>query len=104
MKKFKCSYCPKEYSQNGRWLNNHLRSCKCNPINKSLLSNSFTNNNNKKVKFSFKSSAKNVKYEDAEFLKGFNLTIVDRNTRLELSADESAIFLDTAFNGKNTQA
>ena len=26
-----------------------------------------------------------------------------RNTRLKLSADESAIFLDTAFNGKNTQ-
>ena len=32
------------------------------------------------------------------------MTIVDRNTRLELSADESTVFLDTAFNGINSQA
>ena len=98
--KFKCTFCDKEYASNGRWLHNHLRSCQNNPLNENI---SFIRNKEK-----FKTKNKNVgnfpKNLTKEFLKDFNLTPCDRNTAREKIADDSFVFMDTAFTGVATQA
>ena len=85
----------------GRWLSNHLVKCPSNPINVNKTPTIFVKNN---AKIEIKKNTKNFKPNDISFLKGFNLSVFDRNTRLELKNDESMIFLDAAFNGKNFKA
>jgi len=85
----------------GRWLSNHLVKCPSNPININKTPTIFVKNN---TKIEIKKNTKNFKPNDISFLKGFNLSVFDRNTRLELENDESMIFLDEAFNGKNFKA
>ena len=99
--KFKCTYCDKTYASNGRWLHNHLRSCQNNPINENI---SFIRNNHKfnvkinKVKNFF---PKNL---TTDFLKDFNISPCDKNILREKLADDSDVFMDTAFTGVATQA
>ena len=85
----------------GRWLSNHLVKCPSNPININKTPTIFVKNN---TKIEIKKNTKNFKPNDISFLKGFNLSVFDRNTRLELENDESMIFLEAAFKGKNFKA
>ena len=73
--KFKCRFCPKTYAKNGKCLKKHEAS----HSSPQLYSRKKNN-----IKFSVKASTKNFKSEDVNFLKDFNLSIHDRNKRLEI--------------------
>ena len=87
-KRFKCNFCEKTFAKNGKFLQNH-EAKHSNGVE-------FSRNN---LKFSVNQDVKNLNSNDINFLKDFNLTLVDRNTRLENLADQSMIFLDTGFSG-----
>ena len=74
---FKCRYCSKEYTQNGKWLAKHEENCSKQQPNKRTIA--------------FLPTARNIPSND--FLSGFNISICHSN----LDLDKSGSLLDDAF-------
>jgi hypothetical protein len=100
--KFKCSFCPKEYKQNGRWLHNHLKTCIHNPINinTSPKIKAFIRNH---IKFVVNKRVKNFQLDsNSNFLKDFNITPCNRNTvRENYHCHFTIVTLQLRFTPKN---
>jgi hypothetical protein len=100
--KFKCTYCPKSFKHQGRWLSNHIKTCNSNPNSelKSPKIESFIHNGNK---FIVNKRVRHFpKSDDINFLRDFNLTPCNKNIVREL--DDSNVFMDKAFCGTNMLA